>query len=70
VRRIGKANFKKTEFLSQVEAEIVAEYEKEMRWMFWFNLKKNHPLAYEIIQWVILMMCAIAIIINIMCIVG
>lgn len=32
---------------------------------FWENLKKNHPLTYEITQWVILGISILAIIINI-----
>ncbi len=54
--------------LAQIERKIAAAREKEMRWMFWYNLNKNHPLAYDLVQWMILIMWAAAVIISIICI--
>ncbi len=41
------------------------DFEDDRKWLFWYRLKKHHPKAYEISQWMILAIAIIAIIINI-----
>ncbi len=50
---------------AELEEKIQQEADREMRWMFWYNLKKTHPLIYEITQWTVLAIAIIALIINI-----
>lgn len=39
--------------------------EREVKLLFWKWLKENHPIAHEVVWWIVDLVCVISIIISV-----